>query len=376
MNKYNVTYVYISPRMYKSQEPDYGLGESVSYDTHFKTEFANGESAIYKYIKNPALKPPNSENITVLGTYSKTVDFIEKFWNGYSYSEFGKGYMDQNNLDYEDYGYYKGNYNLNAQIIYLYNYIYGKTGDGNLKNRTDYLTRWLQYKQMDDGAFISLNPPAVYTVGSMEVLYPLMKTDYNNTEKNGIIKKGTSFIDAQVSDSGINVSNKQTKDLLEGDYSESKTDALVSGMYPAGKEKIVYNLIAKQGADGSWYWESYKNIAILKGLSLYYKETNDKKVKESIIKGANWLKANQNSDGKFKDDKEDLKPYNLKQYAEAFYIYETVGEKEYADRTLQYIKTQKINDDITPLTSYLSLLFNLSDFFGMEESLNIINKLL
>ncbi len=377
LDKYNVTYIFISNNMYKTEVDDYGLGEYMPYDTHFKTAYVNDESAVYQYIKNPTLEPPNIGKMKLNNEYSKTIDFIEQFWNGYSYSEFSRNYTREYGLEFEDIGNYKGNYALNAQIIYLYDYLYKKTRDNKLKERNDYLLKWLKYKQMNDGAFPSGRPPAEYTSGTMEVLYPLIKMEYNNTEKDEIISKGTSFIDSQTGNDDINVSNilEPKKGLLGRDYITLKTDAQVCGMYPSGKREIIYNVIGEQKGDGSWESESYMNIAILKGLCLYYNETNDKRVKESIDRGVSWLKENQDESGKFKDDSEN-NPYGLKQYADAFYIYYTSGEKDHADKTLNYIKSKNINGEISPLTSYLALFFNLADVYGVEKAFDICNEFL
>ena len=67
-------------------------------------------------------------------------NFIEKFWNGYSYSDIGKGKYEVGESLFEFENTYKGDYSLNAQIAKLYKDI---SKNDKLSQRGDYLISWL-----------------------------------------------------------------------------------------------------------------------------------------------------------------------------------------------------------------------------------------
>lgn len=378
LDKYNVSYIYVTRNMYTTDATQFGLINFMPFDTHFKTSYVTGEDSVYQYISNPTLLPPN--NTIFLSEDSetaKTVNFIEKFWNGYAYSDYGGIYYPDPKLDMEFGGSYKGSYDLNSQIATLYNELYQENGNSELNDRSDYLINWLYYKQMSDGSFPSQSPPAEYTLGTMQVVYPILNSSISNANKTLIVDNGLEFVNNQVGTDSINISNMEGpgRSILGRDYITLKTDAQVSGMYPENKEDIIYSVISEQDSDGSWTSYSYQNIEILKGLALYYQSTKDEKVLNSLKKGSQWLEKQQNTDGTFKDDG-DPKDYGLNHYADAFFVYAMVGDNQSAQITLNHIESSNINEDINPLKSYLTLISDLSRVYGIDQAMQISNKLL
>jgi hypothetical protein len=380
LNKYNISYIYVAPDMYNLTSSN-GLITYMLYDTHFKTYFVSGDASVYKYIKNPTLNPPtnNLKSLSINNKeYKKSVEFIEQFWNGYSYSENGGDYLKDSLLDLEFGGINKGNYALNAQIATLYNYM-SQSSNTDLNNRSQYLINWLSYKQMDNGSFPTSIPPEEYTLGTMETIYPLMNGDNNsniNENQTIITQKGLEFVNSQTGNDHINISNVKSSQnsALGSDYLSLKTDAQVSGMNPKGKEKIISNVLNSQKSDGSWTSQSYQNIEILKGLCLYYNSSKDKNVLNSIEKGSKWLMNNQNSQGRFTDD---VSPsiYGLNHYADAVLVYQTAGNRESVVKTLSYMNNNTLKDDINPLKSYLTIISNFSLIYGEDKAIEIANKM-
>ena len=380
LNKYNISYVYVAPDMYNLTSSN-GLITYILYDTHFKTCFVSGDASVYKYIKNPTLNPPtnNLKSSPINNTeYKKSLEFIEQFWNGYSYSENGGDYLKDSLLDLEFGGINKGNYALNAQIATLYSYM-SQSSNADLNNRSQYLINWLSYKQMDNGSFPTSIPPEEYTLGTMETIYPLMNGDNasNINENQTIItQKGLEFVNSQTGNAHINISNVKTSQnsALGSDYLSLKTDAQVSGMNPKGKEKIIANVLKSQKSDGSWTSQSYQNIEILKGLCLYYNSTKDNNVLKSIEKGSKWLMNNQNSQGRFTDDG-NPSIYGLNHYADAVLVYQTAGNRESVVKTLSYMNNNTLKDDINPLKSYLTIISNFNLIYGEDKAIEIANKM-
>lgn len=380
LNKYNISYIYVAPDMYNLTSSN-GLITYMLYDTHFKTYFVSGDASVYKYIKNPTLNPPtnNLKSSPINNTeYKKSLEFIEQFWNGYSYSENGGDYLKDSLLDLEFGGINKGNYALNAQIATLYSYM-SQSSNADLNNRSQYLINWLSYKQMDNGSFPTSIPPEEYTLGTMETIYPLMNGDNasNINENQTIItQKGLEFVNSQTGNAHINISNVKTSQnsALGSDYLSLKTDAQVSGMNPKVKEKIIANVLKSQKSDGSWTSQSYQNIEILKGLCLYYNSTKDNNVLKSIEKGSKWLMNNQNSQGRFTDDG-NPSIYGLNHYADAVLVYQTAGNRESVVKTLSYMNNNTLKDDINPLKSYLTIISNFSLIYGEDKAIEIANKM-
>lgn len=384
METYNVSYVYVSRAMYDLPSSD-GIITYMPFDTHFKTIFVSGDASVYQFISNPTLKGPNTElntNSTSNAEYNKSIKFIEKFWNGYSYSENGGTYLEDPLLDLEFGGIYKGNYNLNSQIAVLYNYM-SQNSSPDLDNRSEYLISWLNYKQMENGSFPTSIPPEAYTIATMETIYPLMNVNnttgniYSNENRTNIISNGLIFVDNMTGKDHINISNvkKPQSSILGPDYLTMKTNAQVSGMSPSGKEEIIANVIEEQKMDGSWTSQSYQNVEILKGLCLYYEYTKDQNVLNSIKKGSKWLTENQNSDGKFKDDGITAS-YGINHYADAVLVYYTAENKNSMQKTLNYINNSSLDTDINPLKSYLTLISHLSIIYGEDAAIKFSNQIL
>lgn len=384
METYNVSYVYVSKAMYDLPSSD-GIITYMPFDTHFKTIFVSGDASVYQYIPNPTLKSPSNElnsNSTNNAEYKKSIGFIEEFWNGYSYSENGGNYLNDSLLDLEFGGIYKGDYALNSQIAVLYNYM-SQNSSGDLNNRSHYLVNWLNYKQMENGSFPTSIPPEEYTIATMETIYPLMNVGNDtsniqiNENKTNIVNRGLVFVDNMTGKDNINISNikKPQNSVLGPDYLTMKTNAQVSGMHPSGKEKIIANVLKQQKADGSWTSQSYQNIEILKGLSLYYNSTRDQNVLNSIKKGSKWLSENQNSEGMFTDDGSTAS-YGLNHYADAVLVYYTAGNKNSMEKTLNYINNSSLDTDINPLKSYLTLISHLSIIYGEDAAIKFSNQIL
>jgi hypothetical protein len=384
METYNVSYVYVSKAMYDLPSSD-GIITYMPFDTHFKTIFVSGDASVYQYISNPTLKSPGAElnsNSTNNSEYNKSIKFIEEFWNGYAYSENGGAYLEDSLLDLEFGGIYKGNYELNSQIAVLYSHM-SQSSSADLNNRSEYLINWLNYKQMENGSFPTSIPPEEYTIATMETIYPLMNVEnktgniYNKENKTNIISKGLVFVDNMTGKENINISNiqKPRNNVLGPDYLTMKTNALVSGMNPSGKEKIIANVLKQQKEDGSWTLQSYQNIEILKGLCLYYDSTKDQNVLNSIKKGSKWLSENQNSEGMFKDDG-DPTIYGINHYADAVLVYYTAENKNSMQKTLNYINHSNLDADINPLKSYLTLISDLSLIYGEDTAIKMANEIL
>lgn len=384
METYNVSYVYVSKAMYDLPSSD-GIITYMPFDTHFKTIFVSGDASVYQYIPNPTLKSPPNElisNSTNNAEYKKSIEFIEEFWNGYSYSENGGNYLNDSLLDLEFGGIYKGDYALNSQIAILYNHM-SQDSSADLNNRSQYLVNWLNYKQMENGSFPTSIPPEEYTIATMETIYPLMNVGNDtsniqiNENKTNIVNRGLVFVDNMTGKDNINISNikKPQNSVLGPDYLTMKTNAQVSGMHPTGKEKIIANVLKQQKADGSWTSQSYQNIEILKGLSLYYNSTQDKNVLNSIKKGSKWLSENQNSEGMFTDDGSTA-IYGINHYADAVLVYYTAGNKNSMEKTLNYINNSNLDTDINPLKSYLTLISDLSIIYGEDAAIKFSNRIL
>ncbi|MCK9152171.1 glycosyltransferase family 39 protein [Methanobacterium alcaliphilum] len=377
LKNYNVSYIYITKEMYDMASIRYGLASYMPYDTHFKNSFDSGDTSIYQFIPDPELKPPTNQlNITSNSEYARTIGFIEEFWNGYSYSEIGGKYQKDKELDFEFGGDYKGNYNLNAQIALLYNQLYQKTNNMGLNDRSEYIINWLNYKQRNNGSFPSSIPPEDYTLTTMETIYPLMNLETNNINKTHILNRGSDFIKNQTGTDFINISDSERNNIEnQPDYISLKTDAQISGMNDTNKKRIVSNIIMQQKSDGSWSDHAYQNIEVLKGLSLYYNLTSDPNVKDSIKKGAQWLKNNQNSDGSFVSDGDPV-IYGVNYYADAALVYYTVKDNESVNKTMRFINSQNIRMDTTPLKSYLTLIFDLTYIYGDDKAIQISNQLI
>ncbi|RJS49737.1 MAG: hypothetical protein CIT03_00970 [Methanobacterium sp.] len=375
LEKYNVDYIFVGRNMYNAPGSKYGLLNYLPSDTHFKTSYITGDASVYEYVSNPSLESPgNALNITGDNDYSHTLQFIERFWNGYSYSDAGGNYYRNPVIDLEFGGSFKGNYPLNAQISNLFNFISIESSNQEVSDRSTYLLKWLEYKQMPGGAFPSETPPGEYTLGTMETIFPLMEMETAESQK--ITENGLKFVNEQTGANNIKISpSDDGPGIFEDNYIQLKTNALVSGMYPDNKEAIVQGVLELQESDGSWSSFSYQNIGILKGLCLYYESTGDESVLDSIKKGSLWLKDHQDASGSFEDDGIP-QPYGMNHYADAFYIYSVAGDENSAQLTLEYINKLNLSEDINPLKSYLTFYSNLSLIYGEKSALEMASQVI
>lgn len=370
LEKNNITYIYIRKNMHQQ-----GLGLYLPTDTHFKTLIVTGDAAVYQYIPNPPIEGKMAKiNFTGNPEYEKITDFIEKFWNGYSYSENG-GYTPTEYDPAKDLEFgsaFKGCYDTNAMIAVLYDILSSKTGNTEFKERSTYLIEWLKYKQMENGSFPGGMPPAEYTLTTAQTIYPLKDLKTSETEK--IINKGLQFIENQTNNGNIKIAaNKESSQFIGTDYLKLKTESQVSGMNP--NKEIIYNVIKKQKEDGSWTSTPYENIEILKGLALYYLATNDTKTLKTIQKGSKWLKANQDDNGKFKGDG-DPEIYSIGHYADAILVYYVAGDKKAMKKTLNHTLKKNIENDPTPLKSYLTLFWDLKIIYNEDTALELSSQIL
>ncbi|MDI9618106.1 STT3 domain-containing protein [Methanothermobacter sp.] len=368
IEKNNISYVYMSDAMHKK-----GLGLYVPFNPHFKTCFVSGDVSIYKYIKNPEIQS-NSSKIVVSGKHSEIVNFIEKFWNGYSYSEAGGMSYTDPAEDLEFGSLFKGSYDSNAMIAALYIELGNMKSEEKLSTRGEYLLRWLSYKQMDNGSFPGGMPPSEYTLSTLQTIYPLMNLKSDESQK--IVKRGLKFVDSQVNGDEINISpGKKSSVFIGTDYLKLKTEAQVAGMYPSGKREVIYSVINKQGYDGAWSPRAYENIGILKGLALYYTSTNDSKTLDSMKKGAKWLKDHQNPDGSFQGDGND-NIYCISHYSDAALIYSLTGENNSMQKTIEYVMNKGVKNDPTPLRSFLTFIWDMRFIYGSDRALGMAEQLL
>ncbi len=361
LNKYNVSYIYMGPELYN--EASNGLITESAIDTHYTTAIATGDATLYQYYRNPRILSPGTLNYQSSNKeYNKTIDFIEDFWNGYSYSDIGKKSYGKAEQLFEFETSYKGDYSLNAQIARLYRHMSDKSD--NLSRRSDYIISWLDYKQMVDGSFLYSFPPEEYTLETMDTIYGL--GDINSSASQKIRNRGLGFIKQQSGDDHINVTANSTGDS-EMDYSTLKTYSQIGGMLPENDERIMDIVLQEQKGNGSFTGESYQDIEILKGISIYYTKTHDSNIASHICDGANWLKAQQSDDGKFVDDgvNED---YGINHYADLALIYYMANDTEGLNKTLEYIWKQDIRQDINPLKSYLTLIDDLTIIYKDEDA--------
>jgi len=363
----NISYIYLSKATHMN-----GIGLQVPVDPHFKTCFVSGDVSVYKYIKNPELKSNYSE-IAVNGEYGEVVEYIEKFWNGYSYSEVGATAYNDPAEDLEFGNLFKGSYESNAMIAAIYLDMGDSTGNRDLTSRGEYLMEWLSYKQMDNGSFPGGMPPAEYTLTTMQTIYPLMAI--RSSESQEIVDRGLNFVDSQIRGNEINVEPFwKSRALFESEYLQLKTESQVAGMYPSGKQGIVYSIIKKQDSDGSWSSQPYENIEILKGLTLYYLSTNDSRVLDSIKRGSEWLNYHQRPDGSFQGDGEE-NVYCLAHYADAALVYSVAGDEKSLEKTIAFTEKRGVKNDPTPLKSFLTFIWDMKIIYGEDRAMQLATEI-
>nr|WP_245250324.1 glycosyltransferase family 39 protein [Thermococcus stetteri] len=356
MKKYNVSYVFVDRKRYSYGLVRYGLMEYAPYDTHFKLEFCNGGSVIYKFIPEPELRMEQPLPIEYSGEYSPLVNFFEKFWTGYNYADFDTGY--------------KANFNLNAWMVDIYYYLYNETGDESFKARADWLLRWLEYKQMDNGAFPWGVPPNDFTLYTAYTLEPIKKFQFGGTGKALNLlrsrEKEDYFMTTPKDKSGSFVVNA----LLLPLYKEL-------GILNSTTEKnVLREILNEQGEKGDWRNNIGTTLAVASALARYYQLTGNETVLASVKKAAEWLKDQQEDDGKLKAEKYPY-AYSRTSYIQIAYIYHVAGLEEQAQKTLEFImKTFDPTKEAHPLDATVLIYRYMTYAYGREKAIEFLNSLL
>ncbi|MBO8174678.1 MAG: glycosyltransferase family 39 protein [Thermococcus sp.] len=355
MEKYNATYVYSDRRMRSLGLIKYGLMEYITYDTHFKTLFVNGNSEIYKFIPNPPLKPYDLNPLSYTGKYSAIVNFLEKFWTGFNYADFDDGY--------------KADFFLNARIARLYAYLYQKTGNDQLKERYQWLLKWLAYRQLDNGGFPEGVPPNDFTLYTAFTMEPLKDLPFEGKDKT------LNYLKSRVKEDYIMTTPKDKKGDL---FAEAQ---MLPILYELGvlNETTTNNLIEKileeQRDDGSWKKSLGGTIVTAFGLARYYQLSGDERVLPAIKKAAEWISEQQEENGRFKG--EVGYGYSRATYANVLFIYHIAGMKDKEMQMLKIIEdTYNLQKEPRPLQATLDILRALEYSYGLERALDILENIL
>ena len=355
MKKYNVSYVFVDRKRYSYGFIRYGLMEYAPYDTHFKLEFCNGGSVIYKFVPEPSLRMEQPLPLNYTGEYSGLVDFLEKFWTGYNYADFDTRF--------------KAYFNLNAWIATVYLDLYEKTGNPQFKERADWLLRWLSYKQMENGAFPWGVPPNDYTLYTAYTLEPLRNVEFGGKERSMTLLKSREKDDYFMTTPQDKKGSMVVNALLLPIYDE------LGILNDTTAENVLKKLMEEQKGDGSWNDNVGTTIAIASGLARYYQLTGDEEVLNSLRKAAKWLEKQQEEDGKLKAEKYEY-AYSRATYAQIAYVYHVAGLKDSEATTMEFIKaTFDPNREVHPLDATITMYRYLSYAYG-EGALSLINELL
>lgn len=361
MKKYNVSYIYLDKKIRNYGLIKYGLSEYITYNTHFKLLFANGNSEIYRYVPNQTIEPHSNDRISNSKLYPNLVGFLEKFWTGYNYADFDDGY--------------KGDYYLNAKIAKLYYDIYKETGDTRFKNRSDWILKWLSYEQMDSGAFVDGIPPAEYTLSTSKTIEPIV---LNNMSMSKCKKqKSIDFIRDRIKNDHIELTkNEKTKD---NDYYIKETPIIpilykLNLLNDTTTHSYISDIIKHQNYDGKWGKSLSDTVDVSYSLCEYYYISKDDQVLKSINKSANWILNYQDDNGHFKD--ENKYDYSIATYAKVMVIYHVVGRKEEEKKMLKIIENYDPVKETKPLQATLDMIDAFGYICGKNESLNIMEKLL
>ena len=356
MRKYNVSYIFVDRKRYSYGFIRYGLMEYAPYDTHFKIEFCNGGSVIYRFIPEPTLKMEQPFPLNYTGNYSPLVNFLEKFWTGYNYADFDTRY--------------KAYFNLNAWMVDLYSRLYQKTGDEAFSARTDWLLRWLSYKQMDNGAFPWGIPPNDFTLYTAYTLEPLRGVNFDGKERS------LKLLESREREDYFMTTPKDEKGGLV-------TNALMLPVYKelgilssTTERNIVAQLLNEQKGDGSWNNNLGTTIAVASSLARYYQLTGNETVLNAVRKAAEWMTGEQEESGKLKAEKYEY-AYSRATYAQMAYIYHVAGLKDAEERTLKFIEdTFDPNKEVHPLDAVLTMYRYFGYAYGSDRAIGMINELL
>lgn len=356
MKKYNVSYVFVDRKRYSYGLIRYGLMEYAPYDTHFKLEFCNGGSVIYKFVPQPALRMEQPLPLNYTGNYSPLVNFLEKFWTGYNYADFDTRF--------------KAYYNLNAWVVRIYTRLYNETGDEKFKERANWLLRWLAYKQMPNGAFPWGVPPNDYTLYTAYTLEPIGNLQFAGKDKSIALlmnrERDDYFMTTPKDRKGSTVVNA----LLLPIYDE------LGILNKKTEENVVKKLLNEQKSDGSWNDNIGTTLAIASGLARYYQLSGDEDVLGAVEKAAEWLEGEQEDSGKLKSENFEY-AYSRATYAQMVYVYHVAGLKEAEEKTIGFIEqTFDPNREMHPLDAVITIYRYFTYAYGEGRALELINELL
>jgi len=351
MKAYNVSYVYVDKYRRAYGLIKYGLMEYTPYDTHFKTLFVNGNSELYQFIPNPSLLPPDQDKLEYFGDHNILVNFLEKFWTGYNYADFDDGY--------------KGDYFLNARIAEIYSYLYQRTGDEKFKERYEWLLKWLTYKQLENGGFPEGIPPNDFTLYTALTIEPLKGVSFEGQEKT------MRYLRDRIQEDYIMTTSKDKKGDL---FAEAQ---MLPILYEYGLlnktvlDNIITKILDEQRSDGSWKKSLGGTIVTAFGLARYYQLSGDERVLPAIKKAAEWIREQQEDNGRFKGEKG--YGYSRATYANVLFVYHIAGMDHEKKQMLEIIKTTyDLNKEPRPLQSILDIFRALEYVYGTENAINLV----
>ena len=354
MKAYNVSYVYVDKYRRAYGLIKYGLMEYAPYDTHFKTLFVNGNSELYQFIPNPTLLPPDQDKLEYFGDHNILVNLLEKFWTGYNYADFDDGY--------------KGDYFLNARIAEIYSYLYQRTGDEKFKERYEWLLKWLAYKQLENGGFPEGIPPNDFTLYTALTIEPLKGLSFEGQEKT------MKYLRDRIQEDYIMTTSKDKKGDL---FAEAQ---MLPTLYEYGLlnktvlDNIITKILDEQRSDGSWKKSLGGTIVTAFALARYYQFSEDERVLSAIKKAAEWIREQQEDNGRFKGEKG--YGYSRATYANVLFVYHIAGMEHEKEQMLEIIKTTyDFNKEPRPLQSILDIFRALEYIYGTENAINLVESI-
>ncbi|MBC7095147.1 MULTISPECIES: DUF6798 domain-containing protein [Thermococcus] len=355
MKAYNVSYIYVDKYRRAYGLIKYGLMEYAPYDTHFKTLFVNGNSELYQFIPNPTLLPPDRDKLEYSGSYEVLVNFLEKFWTGYNYADFDDGY--------------KGDYFLNARIAEIYSYLYQKTGDEKFKERYEWLLKWLAYKQLENGGFPEGIPPNDFTLYTAFTIEPLKRLSFEGQEKT------MKYLRDRIQEDYIMTTSKDKKGDL---FAEAQMLPILYEYELLNKtvlDNIITKILDEQRNDGSWKKSLGGTIVTAFALARYYQLSEDERVLPAIKKAAEWIREQQEDNGRFKGEKG--YGYSRVTYADVLFVYHIAGMEHEKEQMLEIIKTTyELNKEPRPLQSILDIFRALEYIYGTENAINLVENII
>jgi len=348
--KYNVSYIYLDKTIRNYGIIKHGLSEYVTYDTHFKLLFANGNSEIYKYIPNATLEPKNKDKIKY---NDSLINYLEKFWTSYNYADFDEGY--------------KADFVLNAKICKIYDMYYKETNYSEFKDRKDYLLKWLAYKEMENGAYVEGIPPDEDILTTVRVIEPIINMNFENKDK------AISYIKKEVSEIDYNITTSKEKNVV-------KVASLIPYLYKLNlindsqlNDYIDY-VLKEQKSDGKWGRSISDTIQVAYSLGVYYKLSNDTRVLEAINKSAKYIINYEEDNGYLKDEYK--YKYSKATYAKIMFIYHILGLKEKEKEEKKIVNQYNSLDEIKPLEALLDIYEVYSYMYDEKMALNKIKELI